>query len=294
MNPLVGLGQAWRWSVRKILGLWVRVTIKPEAAVVAIAARPRPVCYVLERESHTDFAVLNSVCAEHNLPRPMRRLMMGGKRADRAYFELTRRSSLFSRRNAARAPRYLVQLIDAAGAHPQFDVDLVPVAIFWGRAPHKEISWWRLPFTEDWVLVGRFRKLLKVILNGRNTLVYFGEPVRLRDIIDEGLSEPRSVRRALRSLRTILRAQRASSIGPDLSHRRTMVLQVLKTQAVRQAIATAPGAAVGAQVRAGNRRELFPGLRHFHGHGVGPSLEFAVRRGGIRAHREFERRWRWG
>ena len=236
MNPLVGLGHAWRWSVRKILGLWVRVTIKPEDAVAAIAARPRPVCYVLERESHTDFAVLNGVCAEHNLPRPARRLMLGGKRADRAYFELTRRPSLFSKRNAARAPRYLVQLIDAAAAHPQFDVDLVPVAIFWGRAPHKEISWWRLPFTEDWILVGRFRKFLGVLFNGRNTLVYFGEPIRLREVMDEGLSEPRSVRRVLRSLRMILRAQRASSIGPDLSHRRTMVLQVLKTQTVRQAV----------------------------------------------------------
>ena len=213
----------------------MRVTIKPEDAVAAVAARPRPVCYVLEHESLTDFAVLNNVCAGHNLPRPTRRLMMGGKRADRAYFELTRRS-LFSRRNAARAPRYLVQLIDAAAAQSEFDVDLVPVAIFWGRAPHKEISWWRLPFTEDWILVGRFRKFLSVIFNGRNTLVYFGEPIRLREAMDEGLSEPRSVRRVLRSLRTVLRAQRASSIGPDLSHRRTMVLQVLKTQAVRQAV----------------------------------------------------------
>jgi len=236
MNPLVGLGQAWRWSVRKILGLWVRVTIKPEDAVAAIAARPRPVCYVLERESHTDLAVLNSVCAEHNLPRPTRRLMMGARRADRAYFELLRRPSLFSSRNAARAPRYLEQLIEAAAAHPQFDVDLVPVAIFWGRAPHKEISWWRLPFTEDWILGGRFRKFLSVIFNGRNTLVYFGEPMRLRDVMDEGLSRPRSVRRVLRSLRMVFRAQRASSIGPDLSHRRTLVLQILRTQAVRQAV----------------------------------------------------------
>ncbi len=235
MSPLVGLGQAWRWSVRKILGLWVRVTIKPENAVAAIAARPRPVCYVLEHGSHTDFAVLNSVCAEHNLPRPTRRLMMGARRADRAYFEL-RRPSLFSSRNTARAPRYLVQLIATASAQPQFDVDLVPVAIFWGRAPHKEISWWRLPFTEDWILIGRFRKFLSVIFNGRNTLVYFGEPMRLRDVMDEGLSEPRSVRRVLRSLRMVFRAQRASSIGPDLSHRRTMVLQILKTQSVRQGV----------------------------------------------------------
>jgi glycerol-3-phosphate O-acyltransferase len=226
MNPFVGLGQAWRWSVRKVLGLWVRVTIKPDDAVAAIAARPRPVCYVLERESQADFAVLNDVCARHNLPRPARS----------AYFELLRRPSLFSTRNAARAPRYLVQLVAAAAAHPQFDVDLVPVAIFWGRAPHKEVSWWRLLFTEDWILVGRFRKFLSVMFNGRNTLVYFGEPIRLRDVMEEGLSEQRSVRRALRSLRTVLRAQRASSIGPDLSHRRTLVLQILKTQAVRQAV----------------------------------------------------------
>src|ERR1700704_2710771 len=108
MNPLAGLGQAWRWSVRKILGLWVRVTIKPDDAVAAVAASPRPVCYVLERESHTDFAVLNSVCAAHNLPRPSRRLMMGEKRADRAYFELMRHPRLFGGRKAARAPRYLV------------------------------------------------------------------------------------------------------------------------------------------------------------------------------------------
>jgi glycerol-3-phosphate O-acyltransferase len=236
MNPFVGLGQAWRWSVRKLLGLWVRVTIKPDDAVAAIASRPRPVCYVLERESQTDFAVLSGVCAQHNLPRPARRLIMGEKRADRAYFELQRRPSLFRTRNAARAPRYLVQLIAAAAAYPQFDVDLVPVAIFWGRAPHKEVSWWRLLFTEDWILVGRFRKFLSVIFNGRNTLVYFGEPLRLRDAMEEGLSEPRSVRRVLRSLRMELRAQRASSIGPDLSHRRTLVLQILKTQAVRQAV----------------------------------------------------------
>jgi glycerol-3-phosphate O-acyltransferase len=236
MNPLGGLSRAWRYSVRKILGLWVRVTIRPDDAVAAIAARPRPVCYVLERESHTDFAVLSNVCARHNLPRPERRLMIGSKRADRAYFELTRRSSLFGRRNAARAPRFLVQLIGAAALGPQFDVDLVPVAIFWGRAPHKEVSWWRLWFSEDWILVGRFRKFLGVIFNGRNTLVYFGEPIRLRDCLDEGLDAPRGVRRAVRSLRMVLRAQRASTIGPDLSHRRTMVLQILKTQAVRQAV----------------------------------------------------------
>ncbi len=207
------------------MGLWVRVTIKPDDAAAAIAASPRPVCYVLERESQADLAVLSMVCAKAGLPRP-----------DKAYVELIRPARLFTARRALRAPRYLVQLVAAAAAGPQFDVDLVPVAIFWGRAPHKEASLWRLLFTENWVLVGRFRKLLNVLVNGRNTLVHFGEPVRLRDALQVGMSEQRSVRWLLRNLRSTLRAQRVSTIGPDLSHRRTLVTQLLKTADVRSVV----------------------------------------------------------
>jgi glycerol-3-phosphate O-acyltransferase len=224
MNPFDGL-----------IGRWVRVTLKPDDAAAAIAASSRPVCYVLDHESSADLAVLNQVCAKHNLPRPERRLLMGARRADRAYFELVRRPGLFGGGNTARAPRYLSQLVAAAAEHPDFDVDLVPVAVFWGRSPQKEVSWWRLWFAEDWVLVGRFRKLLNIIFNGRNTLVSFGEPVSLREIMQDAISEQRGVRRALRTLRTLLRAQRATTIGPDLSHRRTMVAQIVRTQAVRQA-----------------------------------------------------------
>jgi len=231
-----GLMQAWHWSVRRILGLWVRVALKPDDAPAAIAALPRPVCYVLERTSETDLAVLSNVCAERNLPRPERRLGLSGRRSAQAYFELLRPAGLFGRSRAARAPHSLVQLIAAAAADPQFDVDLVPVAIFWGRAPQREASLWRLLFAENWLLVGRFRKLLNVLVNGRNTLVYFGEPVRLREAIEEGMNEQRSVRFILRSLRQVLRAQRASTIGPDLSHRRTLVTQLLKAEDVRRAV----------------------------------------------------------
>jgi len=224
MNPFDGL-----------IGRWVRVTLKPDDAAAAIAASSRPVCYVLDHESGADLAVLNSVCAKHNLPRPERRLLIGGRRAERAYFELMPRAGWFGKGNTARAPRYLSQLVDTAAEHPDFDVDLVTVAIFWGRSPQKEVSWWRLWFAEDWVLVGRFRKLLNIIFNGRNTLVSFGEPVSMREIMQDAGSAQRGVRRCLRTLRALLRAQRASTIGPDLSHRRTMVAQILKTRAVRQA-----------------------------------------------------------
>src|ERR1700677_3393848 len=122
LSPVDGVIRAWHWSVRKVLGLWVRATVKPEDAGAAIAARPRPVCYVLERESQTDLAVLSMVCATLRLPSPERRLLMGARRADRAYFELIRPAGLFTTRHALRAPRYVLQLVAAAAAHPEFDV----------------------------------------------------------------------------------------------------------------------------------------------------------------------------
>jgi glycerol-3-phosphate O-acyltransferase len=208
------LSDVRHWILRKLLRRWVRVTIKPDDAAAAIAARRRPVCYVLARESKPDLAVLSIVCASLKLPSP-----------DKACFAM-----------GAHPPRHLAQLIAAAAADPRVDADLVPVTVFWGRAPHKEASVWRLLLAEDWVLVGRFRKFLSVLVNGRNTLVDFGDPLRLRDGLQEGMSEQRSVRWLLRNLRTSLRAQRASTIGPDLSHRRTMVAQLLKTADVRAAV----------------------------------------------------------
>jgi glycerol-3-phosphate O-acyltransferase len=248
--------QARQWIVRKLLGAWVKVALKPDDAAELIAARSRPVCYVLEHEAQADLAVLGDVCGSMRLPRPTRRLLVAGKRADCAYFALERSIGLFAQRTDRRPPAYLTDLVAAALADPDFDVDLMPVIVFWGRAAHRPASWWRLLFTDNWVFVGRFRRLLTVIMNGRNTLLSFGEPLRLRDALQEPrggaaqapvqaaahgaalgvVSTARDVRRVARQLRATLSAQRVSTIGPDLSHRRTIVAQVLKMSAVRRAV----------------------------------------------------------
>jgi glycerol-3-phosphate O-acyltransferase len=238
MAPFQGLRQAWRWSVRTALRRWVKATVKPDDAAAEVAALAHPVCYVLENESQTDLAVLYNACLELHLPPPSGRLSLGDGRTGTAYLGLHRRMGFLSTRSTPRAPRYLTQLVAAAAAQADFDLDLVPVAIFWGRAPNKEPSLWRMLFADDWALVGRFKRLLNVLFNGHNTLVYFGDPIRLRDALEEGLSKPRSVRRILRALRTALRAQRVSTIGPDLSHRRTLVAHILNTRDVRRAVRT--------------------------------------------------------
>jgi hypothetical protein len=59
-----------------------RVTIKPDDAAAAIAARPRPVCYVLERESQADLAVSATLRASLRLCRA--RTALADRRARRS------------------------------------------------------------------------------------------------------------------------------------------------------------------------------------------------------------------
>src|SRR5690606_16607129 len=85
---------------------------------------------------------------------------------------------------------------------PALDVQLVPVSIFVGRSPDKASGWFSVLFSENWAIVGRFRRLLAILLNGRDTLVQFAAPVSIRDLLAEDLPPERSVRKLSRVLRT--------------------------------------------------------------------------------------------
>ncbi|MEZ5498400.1 MAG: glycerol-3-phosphate 1-O-acyltransferase PlsB [Steroidobacteraceae bacterium] len=223
--------------LRRILALWVRAELRPADAAAAINDCDAPVCYLLERRSAADLAVLQNLAARNGLPRPGKRLLRPGEHAEvRSVITLLRPRGFFGRRYDRRPPPELLILIDALRSHEGSDVALVPVAVYWGRAPHKEGSLWRLLFAENWALTGRLRKLLTVVFNGRATLVEVGKAISLRSLINGERSTAALARGATRSLRNQFRAQRAARIGPDLSHRRNIRGEILRTAAVRNAV----------------------------------------------------------
>src|SRR5581483_9722174 len=75
------------------------------------------------------------------------------------------------------------------------------------------------------------------LFNGRNTLIEIDDAVSLRKLIGEAAAPNVQCRRVVRALRARYRRQRAARIGPDLSHRRTIVAEVLRKRAVRAAMA---------------------------------------------------------
>lgn len=220
--------------LRRPVSLWARPHVLPEDLRKRYAQHPRPICYALERHSVADLVVLEKVAHAQGLPEPLQALK--APLPAQSCFFLERRTGFWGDRIDRRIPATLRELVAAAAADPTLDVDLIPVSVFWGRAPDKEGSWLRLLLSENWDRVGRFRRMLSVVVNGRNLFAQFGEPVSLRSFVEEGADPSRAVRRATRQLRSLLGRQRGAAIGPDLSHRRTIATQVLRAAAVRHAM----------------------------------------------------------
>ncbi|HVY79419.1 MAG TPA: glycerol-3-phosphate 1-O-acyltransferase PlsB [Steroidobacteraceae bacterium] len=224
------------WFLRRLLALWVRFTVRPEDAVARLRSHPKPICYVLERRSVTDLAVLQNATVKLRLPRPQKRLVKPAREL-RSFFYLTRPLGFWDERLDRRPPEALVQLARTMRVQQDIDVDLVPVAVYWGRAPQKEGSFLKLMLAEEWALTSRLRKFFQVLFNGRNTLIEMGEPLSLRSLLGEEAAVEIQSRRVARALRLQYARQRTARIGPDLSHTRTIVTRVLRTHAVRAAIA---------------------------------------------------------
>jgi len=227
----------WFQLAGQLLQPWVRLRRDP-AEPASLLKAGVPVCYVIERDGFSDALILDRACREAGLPSPLQPL--AGTRRRRSVFALVRRDGWLLGRKRHRAPGdALGQLVQSLEGLPERDIQIVPVSIYVGRAPNRESGWFSVLFSENWVMVGRFRRLLAVLLNGRDTTVHFAAPVSLREVLAESgeLPPPRFARKLARVLRTHFRRIRAAVIGPDLSHRRTMVDDVLQAEPVRAAIA---------------------------------------------------------
>jgi glycerol-3-phosphate O-acyltransferase len=228
----------WFKLLGRLLEPWVRIKREP-AEPAGLLKSGVAVCYAIERNGTSDALILERACREGGLPSPMQLLELPGRRR-RSVFSLSRQHGWLFGRTDTRGPKEPIgQLIRALEDDPQRDIQVVPVSIYVGRAPNRETGWFSVLFAENWLVVGRFRRMLALLLNGRDTVVHFSAPVSLRSVLADshGLSPERLTRKIARVLRTHFRRIRAAVIGPDLSHRRTVVDAVLNTEPVRDAIA---------------------------------------------------------
>ena len=232
----------WTGLLARIMRPWITLKVEPQLPETLVDHRP--VCYVLEDYGLSNAMILERACREAGLPSPLQPLPGDPLGRKRAYVALSRRNAGGALALATgKAPsksthsESLSRLLEAHRLDPALDVQVVPVSIFVGRSPDKANGWFSVLFSENWTIVGRFRRLLSILLNGRDTLVRFAEPVAVRPLLAEDLGPERTVRKLSRVLRTHFNRVREAIVGPDLSTRRLLVDKVLASPSVKDAIA---------------------------------------------------------
>lgn len=230
----------WRRTLAAVLRPWIRIRREPRDVHDLLPADDQPTLYVVERHGLSDTLILEQACREAGLPSPFEAASQLPIKRSRSVIALSRRPRMFDRRPPRTRSETLSLLAEYVRSDASHDVRLVPVSIFVGRAPDRQSGWFRVLFSENWVVVGRFRRLLAILLNGRDTIVQFSAPVSLREFVAdiEADQVERGVRKLARVLRVHFRRIRTTIIGPDLSHRRTMVDSVVNADSVSPLIAS--------------------------------------------------------
>ncbi|WP_185266359.1 glycerol-3-phosphate 1-O-acyltransferase PlsB [Halopseudomonas xiamenensis] len=221
--------------MRRLLYLWARSESIGDPLAKIAPSSDQPILYVLPGRSFSDLLVLDRECTRLGLPRPT--LEPGGTlEEDASFFYLTSELAWSGRPDPRKRSPRLLRALTAVELRVTPEVKLVPVSVFWGQSPDVESSPLKLLFAHNWGVGGKLRKCLAIMLHGRKIRVSFGQPLSLRQLTDENLGHDRNLRKVNRLLRVHFREQRGAVVGPDLSHRRTLLKGLMHGPLVREAI----------------------------------------------------------
>lgn len=234
-----------RWLSKPLIH-WMKYRVAPDAMPGSLTLDPaKPVVYVLPQRSWIDLFALQRICLELKLPPPARvsHVLPTPDRAGLVY--LPALLETFARNRSEDSE--LARMMAIAADNPDYDIQIVPVSIFWGRDPGQETSLFKLIFADS-VQAGRLRKILIGLANGRNVLANFGKPLGYRDyLVSVGVSadvqaspsqqaEQKLARALPRALHFHFLRARTAALGPTLLRRSVVVKGVIESEGVKEAI----------------------------------------------------------
>ena len=141
-----------------------------------------------------------------------------------------------------RAPQRTLLAKGLVAPGEKVDIQVVPVTLFWGRAPGREgeeASGWNIISS---LAPNRLKKALIVILKGRENLVRFSPPLSLRYMADKHGTDEAIAHKLARVARTHFSRQQLAATGPKLPNRN--LLHDRMDQALRQSRRTGERLAV--------------------------------------------------
>lgn len=228
-NSLSHWVNALRWPVR----LLVKSKLVPRDPCAELGIDPqKPVIYILKTESVTDLIALERIAKSLGLPNPNTPITIGGKEIPR-YFSVYGRMP-FIGKAAPQDEKSIAQfseLVHLLRDEKQHDIQLVPVALFWGRKPGNEDSSVKSAVLEDdqasWL-----RKLMMVLFLGRDNFVRFSQPISMTQMLDGRSSDERIAHKLSRLARFHFYRLAQTMLGPKLVYRNSLDKRIIKSSAL--------------------------------------------------------------
>ena len=112
----------------------------------------------------------------------------------------------------------------------------LPVSFYWGMHPEKQKSLFKIIFSQSWGPSGPIKKFFRLLFHGRSLLIKFNNPIYLDRLNDEERSVEENSQLINRYIRGLFRENKRAAIGPDISHRRTLVKSLTQDKEVREEI----------------------------------------------------------
>ena len=191
----------------------------------------RNIVYALSSESVIDLAALNEICKQNNLPSPLENLSgIGSKR----FICLKSPKYLISEQKFKRQKTHNLEEILSY----EDDIAIIPVTISWGNRPDKEQSLFKIIFSPSWRPAGTVKRIFKLIIHGRNLTIQFERLFDIKQEVEQNNSTEKNALIISRYLRAVFRKSKQAMLGPDISHRRTLVKSLVRNKYVRNEIKT--------------------------------------------------------
>ena len=242
-----GFGQMYRRLSSKLLDLVVTPhvlgEIPSDAATDSQApqqATKKVVCYVLQNYSRSNALVVDGETRRLKLPAALDPLILETQKEKAAVIFLQHQDdhNLLQSTTHSFPPR-LLRLIDFLEKHPDYDIELIPVTVLWGRSPDKEDSLLKLLFADTWATPGKVKQLMNIGVHGRQSYLEFHDAQSLKSLVEyANIHHPNisPVTYIVSHLNQYLDRQREVILGPDLSDRRNVMHSLIKAPDVQDAI----------------------------------------------------------
>ncbi len=220
--------------LRWLMFLWVKVEVFPRENPPYTLDSSKPALYVLADRGLSDLLVLTQITDLMKLQDPRQPVPIEALSDYLSVYSIASSNPMFNwlRRRKRQSP-LLQDFLRTLESGKKFDLQIVPVSVYWGRPLAKQKHWLQVLFADTWVVTGRARKLITLLIHGRNTRLIFSKPLEFQTIAEDCNHSPEALHEFLLSQLT---RQREATFGPEITSLKKLTNEVLKSDQVERTI----------------------------------------------------------